>query len=64
MGEKTNAHEVQVGESKGKRPPLLEDNIKTNIKKIGWGSMDRIHLAQDKDKRRDLVNTAMNLRVP
>jgi hypothetical protein len=31
---------------------------------IGWGGVDRIGLAQDRDKWRDLVNEVMNLRVP
>jgi hypothetical protein len=31
---------------------------------IGWGDMDWIHVAQDKDKRRALVNTVMKLPVP
>jgi hypothetical protein len=37
---------------------------KMEIRKIGWGGMDWIALAQDRDKWRALVNTAMNLRVP
>jgi hypothetical protein len=32
-------------------------------REIGWDSMDWIHLAQNRDEWRDLVNTAMNLRV-
>jgi hypothetical protein len=31
---------------------------------IGWGGMDLFDLDQDRDQRRALVNTAMNLRVP
>jgi hypothetical protein len=30
---------------------------------IGWGGVDWIGLAQDKDKRRALVNSIMNLRA-
>jgi hypothetical protein len=30
---------------------------------IGWGDMDWIDLAQDRDQWRDLVSTARNLRV-
>jgi hypothetical protein len=26
-----------------------EDNIKMNLREIGWGGVDSIHLAQDKD---------------
>jgi hypothetical protein len=31
---------------------------------MGWGGMDWIHLTQDKDQRKALVNAVMNLRVP
>jgi hypothetical protein len=31
---------------------------------IGFGAMDWIHLARDRDRWRALVNTVMNLRVP
>jgi hypothetical protein len=41
-----------------------EDNIKMNLKEIGWGGIDWIQLPQDRDQRRALVNTEMNLRVP
>jgi hypothetical protein len=40
------------------------DNIKMDFLEIGWGSVDWIGLAQDRDKRRALVNAVMNLRVP
>jgi hypothetical protein len=42
----------------------LEDNIKIGLRKIGWGGMDWIYLAQDRDQWRALVNAVMNLRVP
>jgi hypothetical protein len=40
------------------------DNIKIDIREIGWNGMDWIDLAQDRDEWRALVNTVMNLRVP
>jgi hypothetical protein len=40
------------------------DNIKMDLREIGWGGMDWIDLAQGRDKWRALVNTVMNLRVP
>jgi hypothetical protein len=40
------------------------DNIKIDLSEIGWGTMDWIDLAQDRDQWRALVNTVMNLRVP
>jgi hypothetical protein len=40
------------------------DNIKMDLRKIGWDGMDWIDLAQDTDQWRALVNMLMNLRVP
>jgi hypothetical protein len=39
------------------------DNIKVDLGEIGWGGMDRIGKAQDRDKWRALVNVVMNLLV-
>jgi hypothetical protein len=35
-----------------------------DIGEIGWVCVDWIDLAQDGDHWRDIMNTAMNLRVP
>jgi hypothetical protein len=35
-----------------------------DFREIGWGGMDWIDLAQDRDHLRALVNTVMKLRVP
>jgi hypothetical protein len=40
------------------------DNIKMDLREIGWYGMDWIDLAQDGEQRRALVNAVMNLRVP
>jgi hypothetical protein len=69
MGEKRNAYRLLVGEPEGKRPlrrpkRRRADNIKIYILEIGWGSVDWVGLAQDRDKWRALVNAVMNLRVP
>ena len=40
-----------------------DDYIWTDLKDAGWGSKDWNDLAQDRDRRRDLVNAVMNLRV-
>jgi hypothetical protein len=40
------------------------DNIEMDLGEIGWGGMEWIGLAQDKDKWRAVVNVVMNLRDP
>jgi hypothetical protein len=40
------------------------NNIKMDLREIGWGCMDWIDLAQDREQYRALVHTVMNLRVP
>jgi hypothetical protein len=40
------------------------DNIKMDLREIGWDGVDWIDMAQDKDQWRDLVNTVLNLQVP
>jgi hypothetical protein len=41
-----------------------EDNIKMDLQEVGWGDMDWIDMAQDRDRWRALVSVVMNLRVP
>jgi len=41
-----------------------ESNIKIDIQEVGWGDMDRIDLAQDRDGWRALVKVVMDLRDP
>jgi hypothetical protein len=53
----------------GKRPLVRprrrwEDNIRMDLREIGWEGVDWMHLAQDRDHCRSLVNTVMNRRVP
>jgi hypothetical protein len=69
MGAKRNAYRVLVGKPEGKRPlgrprRMLEDNIRMDLREIGWGGMDWIGLAQDRDQWRAPVNTVLDLRVP
>jgi hypothetical protein len=39
-------------------------NIKIDLRYIGWGGMDWIDLAQDRDQWRALVNKVVSLHVP
>jgi hypothetical protein len=69
MGEKINAYRLLVGKPEGKRSLGIPrrrwvDNIKMDVLEIGWGGVDWIDLAQDRDKWRALVNEVKNLRVP
>jgi hypothetical protein len=41
-----------------------EDNIKMDVREIGFGDVDWIQLAEDRDRWRSLVNKVMNLQVP
>jgi hypothetical protein len=40
------------------------DNIKIDLREIGWDGMDCINRAQDRDKWRTLVYAIMNILVP
>jgi hypothetical protein len=69
MGEKRNAYRMLVENPEVKRPlgrPRRGwvDNIKMDLRDIGWDDMDWIDLAQDRDQWSVLVNTVMNIRVP
>jgi hypothetical protein len=62
-------YRLLVGRPEGKRPfgrPRCRwvDNIKMDLVEIGWGGLDWIGVAQDRDKWRALVNAVMNLQVP
>ena len=65
MGESRAVYRVLVGKPEGTRPVgrprhRWEDNIKGDLKEVGWG-MDWIDLTQDGDRWRALVNGLMNV---
>jgi hypothetical protein len=69
MGEKRNAYRLLVGKPEGRRSlgrPRRRwvDNIRMDLGEVGWGDVDWIGLAQDKNRWRALVNSVLNLRVP
>jgi hypothetical protein len=68
MGEGRNVCRVLVGKPEEKRPferpwHRWEDGIKMDLREIGLGGVEWIHLAQDRDRWRAVVNAVMNLRV-
>jgi hypothetical protein len=68
-GGKVKCYRLLVRKPEGKRPlrrlrRRWVDNIKMDHLEIGWGGVDWIGLAQDRDKWRALVNAVMKLRVP
>jgi hypothetical protein len=57
-----------VGKPEGKRPlgrPRLrwEDGIRMYLRETGWGSVESIQLAEDRDRLRAVVYTVMSNRV-
>jgi hypothetical protein len=55
----TNAYRILVGKPEG-----WVDNIKMDLRDVGWDGIDWTDLTKDRDQWRALVNTVMNLRVP
>jgi hypothetical protein len=68
MEEEKNVYRVLMGKAEGMRPlgrprRRWEDGIRMDLRETGWGSVDWIQLAQDRDRWWAVVNTVMNLRV-
>jgi len=68
MEEMRNVYKILVGRPEGMRSLSIhrhrfEDNIRMDLKEVGWKGVDWIHLAQDKDQWQALVTTVMNLRL-
>jgi hypothetical protein len=64
MGEGRGAYRILVGRPEGRRPlgrpkRTWEDIIKMGLQEVGWGGMDWIDMAQDRDRWRALVNAVM-----
>jgi hypothetical protein len=67
-GERRGVYRVLVGKPEGKRPlgrprHKWEDNIRMDLQDVGYGGMDWIELAQDRDKWWAFLDE-INLRVP
>jgi hypothetical protein len=69
MGKGRNVYRVLVGKPEEKTPlerrrSRWEDGIKMDLREVGWwGGVEWIHLAQDRDRWRAVVNAVMNIRV-
>jgi hypothetical protein len=69
MGEERKVYNVLVGKPRGKRPfrrprhGWEDDGIRMDLRKTGWGVVEWIQLAQDRDRWWALVNAVINLRV-
>jgi hypothetical protein len=69
IGEKRSAYRLLVGKPEEKRPlgrPRRRwvDDIRMDLGEVGWGDVDCIGLAKDRNRWRALVNSVLNLRVP
>jgi hypothetical protein len=69
MGKEGGVYRVLVGKPRGKRPlgrprRRWEDNIRMDLQEVGYGDMDWIELAQDRDRWRAIVIAVMDRRVP
>jgi hypothetical protein len=69
MSETRNAYRILEGKPEGKRPLERQrrrwvDNIKIDLREIGWGGMDLIDLAQDTNQSRAFVNMVIKLWLP
>jgi hypothetical protein len=68
VGEERKVYKDLVREPEGKRPlarprSRREDGIRMDLREIGWGGMDWIRLAWDRNRWQAIVNTVMNLLV-
>jgi hypothetical protein len=64
-----NAYKILVRKTEGRRPlgrprNRREDNIRMDLREVGWEGVDWMLLSEDRDHWRALVNTVMNLRFP
>jgi len=68
MSERRGAYGVLVGKPEGKRPLerlrcKWEDDIKMDLKEVGWQGLHWIDLAQGRGRWWALVNAVMSLQV-
>jgi hypothetical protein len=69
MGKKRNAYRLLVGKSERRRPLRIPrcrwvDNIRMDLVEVGFGDVDWIGMAQDRNRWRALVNSVLNVGFP
>jgi hypothetical protein len=69
MGEMRSSYKILVGKPEGNRQCgrhncRWEDNIRINLKEIGWEGVDWIHPCQNRDWWQASLNTVMNVQIP
>jgi hypothetical protein len=69
MEEKRKTYRLLVGKPEGRRPlgrPRRRwvYNIRMALGEVGWGDVDWIGLAKDRNRWRAVMNSVLNLRVP
>jgi hypothetical protein len=66
MGKKRKAYRLLVGkpEGKGRLRRRWVDNNRMDLGEVGWGDVDLIGLAQDRNRWRAVVNSVLKLQVP
>jgi hypothetical protein len=68
-GEMRNAYRDLVGKHEEKRPLGIlrrgwENNIRMDVREVGWEGVDWMNLAENTDQWRTIVNTVLKFRVP
>jgi hypothetical protein len=65
IGEERNTYKLLEGKRLLGRPRRRwVENIRMDLGEVGWGDVDWIGLAKDRNRWRALVNSVLNLRVP
>jgi hypothetical protein len=69
MGKKRKTYRLLVGKPEEKETTRKTrcrwvDSIRMDVGEVGWGDVDWIGLAEDRNRWRAVVNSVLNLRVP
>jgi hypothetical protein len=69
VGEVRGAYNILIWRPEGRRPlgrprRRWDNNMKMDRREIGFGDVNWINLAQDRDRWRALANTVTSFRVP